>query len=144
MPDPSLPLLFLSAFGAATLLPLQSEGVLVALILRGEHPVWTLLAVATVANVLGAVVNAMLGRTLLRWRGRRWFPASEVQLARAQQRYRRFGYWSLLASWVPLIGDPLTVVAGVMREPWWRFTLLVFIAKAGRYLVLAKLVPGGL
>ena len=74
MPDPSLPLLFFAAFGAATLLPLQSEGVLVALLLRGMHPVWTLLAVATFANVLGSLVNAMLGRSLLRWRDRRWFP----------------------------------------------------------------------
>jgi membrane protein YqaA with SNARE-associated domain len=144
MPDPSLPLLFFAAFGAATLLPLQSEGVLVALLLRGMHPVWTLLAVATFANVLGSLVNAMLGRSLLRWRERRWFPVTEAGLARAQRQYQRFGYWSLLASWVPVIGDPLTVIAGVMREPWWRFTLLVFIAKAARYVLLAKMVPGGL
>jgi membrane protein YqaA with SNARE-associated domain len=61
-------------------------------------------------------------------------------MARAQQWYQRYGCWTLLLSWLPVVGDPLTLVAGVMREPLWRFVLLVSIAKAGRYLVLAAVV----
>lgn len=134
--------LFLSAFGAASLLPLQSEAVLVALLLAGEQPVTALLLVASLGNVLGAVLNAALGRGIERFHGRRWFPVDEHKLARAKAGYQRYGRWSLLLSWMPVIGDPLTLVAGVMREPWWSFLLLVTLAKAGRYLALAAITLG--
>lgn len=129
--------LFASALIAATILPLQSEAVLVGLLLQGAHPATSLLLVATVGNVLGAVVNWYLGRFLLRFRGHRWFPASDEELGRAQTWYRRYGRWSLLASWLPIVGDPLTVVAGTLREPLGTFVLLVALAKGGRYLALA-------
>jgi len=128
--------LFLAAFGAATLLPLQSEAVLIGLLLTGKYAVWALLTVATAGNVLGSAVNWLLGRYIERWRHKRWFPLSGDKLRRAQRAYQRFGQWSLLLSWVPVIGDPLTVLAGVMREPFLRFMLLVLIAKAGRYILL--------
>ncbi|KTC44128.1 hypothetical protein AO269_13215 [Pseudomonas putida] len=96
--------LFLAAFGAATLLPMQSEAVLVGMLLSDT--------------------------------------VSEAKLAKAQQSYLRYGHWSLLLSWVPIIGDPLTVVAGVMREPFWRFLLIVTLAKGMRYLVLAAVALG--
>ncbi|TLX54086.1 DedA family protein [Stutzerimonas nosocomialis] len=134
--------LFLAAFAAATLLPAQSEAVLTALLLTGEFPVTALLLVATLGNVLGSVVNWLLGRYLERFRHKRWFPVSDAQLEKAQGQYRRFGRWSLLLSWVPIVGDPLTVIAGVMREPFWRFALLVTLAKGGRYVVLAAVVRG--
>ena len=134
--------LFLSAFGAATLLPLQSEAVLVGLLLRQPDAVATLLLVATAGNVLGSIVNWLLGRALEHFRDRRWFPFSATQLQRAQTRYQRWGQWSLLLSWMPVIGDPLTLIAGIMREPFWRFILLVTVAKAGRYLVVALLTLG--
>jgi len=134
--------LFLAAFAAATLLPAQSEAVLTALLLTGEFPVTALLLVATLGNVLGSVVNWLLGRYLERFRHKRWFPVSDAQLEKAQGQYRRFGRWSLLLSWVPIVGDPLTVIAGVMREPFWRFALLVTLAKGGRYVVLAAVVQG--
>lgn len=134
--------LFLSAFGAATLLPLQSEAVLVALLLGGQYPVWSLLLVASLGNVLGSLANWMLGRGIERWHDRRWFPISAQTLEKAQARYRRFGSWSLLLSWAPVIGDPLTLIAGVMREPLWRFLLLVTLAKVGRYALLAWLTLG--
>ena len=134
--------LFLTAFAAATILPLQSEALLVTLLSLGEHSPWLLVTVATAGNVLGSVVNWWLGRSIERFQDRRWFPATPVQLARARQRYQRYGKWSLLLSWVPIIGDPLTVVAGLMREPLGRFLLLVLIAKLGRYLVLAGITLG--
>lgn len=131
--------LFLAALAAATLIPAQSEAVLVALILSGNQPVWLLLTVATVGNVLGSVVNWTMGRFLVRFADRRWFPASQPQMDKATGWYARWGHWSLLAAWVPIIGDPLTLVAGVLREPLWRFVLIVTLAKGGRYAVLAWL-----
>lgn len=132
--------LFAIAFLAATLLPLQSEAVLVGLLLTGDYPPAALVTVAIAGNVLGSCLNWGLGRGLERYRERRWFPASAEQLARAQQWYQRYGCWTLLLSWVPVVGDPLTLIAGVLREPLWRFLLLVTVAKAGRYLVLAAVV----
>ncbi len=131
--------LFFSALVAATILPMQSESVLAALLLASNYPVSTLIIVATVGNVLGSVVNWYLGRYLLRFKHRRWFPSSDAQLARAQNWYRRYGRWSLLGSWLPIVGDPLTVVAGVMREPFLPFLILVAIAKATRYLALVAI-----
>jgi membrane protein YqaA with SNARE-associated domain len=128
--------LFIAAFGAATLLPLQSEAVLTSLLMLGKHPVWALVAVATIGNSLGAIVNWLMGRYIDHLRHKKWFPVGEAKLARAQRGYHRYGRWSLLLSWVPVIGDPLTVVAGVMREPLLSFILIVTIAKLGRYLVL--------
>ncbi len=132
--------LFASALIAATILPMQSEAVLTVLLVAGEASVFWLLVVATVGNVLGSVINWVLGRFILRFQQRRWFPASPAQLARAQDWYARWGLWSLLASWVPVVGDPLTVVAGVMRVRLLPFLFLVTLAKGGRYLVLAALV----
>ncbi len=129
--------LFASALIAATLLPMQSEAVLVALLVEGSRPVTALLLVATAGNVLGALINWAIGGFALRYKDRRWFPATDVQLARATRWYSRYGRWSLLASWLPVVGDPITVVAGILREPLWSFVILVTVAKAGRYLVLA-------
>ena len=134
--------LFLAAFGAASLLPMQSEAVLVAMLLSGKYAVTTLLIVATLGNVLGSILNWLLGRSVEHFRHKRWFPVSEQKLARAQQFYLRYGRWSLLLSWVPIIGDPLTMIAGVMGEPLWRFVLIVTLAKGARYLALAALTLG--
>ncbi|WP_203071718.1 YqaA family protein [Falsiroseomonas ponticola] len=129
--------LFASAFGAASLLPLQSEPVLVGLLLLGETPPWLLVLVASIGNTLGAALNWWLGRQVDRFRDRRWFPVPPQALDRATGWYHRWGRWSLLLSWAPIIGDPLTLVAGVLKEPIGTFLLLVAIAKTGRYVVLA-------
>jgi membrane protein YqaA with SNARE-associated domain len=131
-----------SAFVAATVFPLQSEAVLVGLMLTGDHAVWLLVLVASLANTAGSVVNWWLGGVIHRYRNRRWFPASPEALARAEGWYRRWGHWSLMLSWAPIIGDPLTVIAGVLREPLWRFLILVALAKTGRYVTLALLTLG--
>ena len=129
--------LFAVAFLAATILPMQSEALLVGLMIHGQHGVLGLLAVATVGNVLGSVVNWGLGHAVLRFQHKRWFPASPSQMARAETWYARYGRWSLLVSWLPVVGDALTVTAGVLREPLWSFVAIVGIGKALRYGVLA-------
>ncbi|AZO24681.1 DedA family protein [Mesorhizobium sp. M1E.F.Ca.ET.045.02.1.1] len=134
--------LFLAAFVAATILPLQSEAVLVGLLLAGTHSPAALVLVATIGNVLGSAVNWLLGCGIDRFRDRKWFPAKPAALDRAAARYHRYGRWSLLLSWAPVIGDPLTVMAGVLREPLWSFLAIVTIAKAGRYLALAAATLG--
>jgi len=126
--------LFASALVAATMLPFQSEAVLVGLLLADYSPA-AVLIVATAGNVLGSAVNWALGRGVDQFRHKRWFPVSEQNLDRASRWYRRYGRWSLLLSWAPFIGDPLTVAAGVLREPIWTFLAIVTVAKFGRYLV---------
>ncbi|MDR6902152.1 membrane protein YqaA with SNARE-associated domain [Rhizobium miluonense] len=129
--------LFMAAFGAATILPMQSEAVLAGLLLTGRYSAVWLVVTAGVGNILGSLVNWMLGRGIERFRQRRWFPVGEDTLDRAQAWYRKYGKWSLLASWVPVVGDPITVVAGVLREPLPTFLLLVTVAKLGRYVIVA-------
>jgi membrane protein YqaA with SNARE-associated domain len=132
--------LFTAALVAATILPAQSEALLAYLIASGNYPVAVLVAVASLGNVLGSAINWALGRGIAGFHGRRWFPVSDTQLERARNWYHRYGRWSLLASWVPIMGDPITVVAGVLKEPLATFLLLVTIAKTGRYLALAWMV----
>ena len=132
----SLGSLFIVAFGAATILPFQSEIVFVALQLRGDIPIEWIILFASVGNILGSGLNYALGRVLERYRGRRWFPVSEAQLDRARDWYLKWGVWTLLFSWAPL-GDALTIVAGVMRTNVWLFFLFVSIAKTVRYIVVA-------
>jgi membrane protein YqaA with SNARE-associated domain len=134
--------LFFAAFLAATLIPAQSEAVLVGLLLSEGYSALLLVMTATLGNVLGSVVNWVLGRFLTAYADRRWFPVSEQQLSRAAGWYRRWGYWSLLGSWLPIVGDPLTLAAGVMKEPLWRFILIVTLSKGGRYVVLAMATEG--
>ena len=129
--------LFAAAFLAATIVPAQSEALLVGLLVLGNQPPWLLLAVASVGNVLGSAVNWALGRWIEHFSGRRWFPIRHDKLERAGDWYRRWGKWSLLLSWAPIVGDPITVAAGLLREPLPVFLLLVTVAKVGRYLVLA-------
>jgi membrane protein YqaA with SNARE-associated domain len=128
--------LFVVAFVAATILPMQSEAVLVGLVMTSKFSTVGLVAVAAIGNTLGSIVNWFLGRGIERFQGSRWFPVSETGLERASRWYRRYGKWSLLLSWMPIFGDALTVVAGVLREPLLPFTILVSIAKTGRYIVL--------
>lgn len=127
--------LFASAFLSATIIPGQSEAILMGLLLAGYSPA-LLLTLASIGNVLGSVLNWALGRGLEQYRDRRWFPVDAEALGRAQRWYGRYGKWTLLLSWVPIVGDPLTLVAGLMRERLGVFLVLVSLAKVGRYLVL--------
>lgn len=131
--------LFLVSFAAATLLPAYSEVVFAGLLAAGHDPV-ALWAWATAGNTLGAVVNYLLGRFLLRFQDRRWFPFQPDTLGRAQRWFRRYGVWSLLMAWAPVGGDALTFVAGVMRVGFVPFLLLSGIGKGTRYAILLGLV----
>jgi len=128
--------LFLAALVAATLLPAQSELVLAGLSASGAYDAGLLLAVATAGNVLGSAINWALGRYLMHFQDRKWFPVSPRQVEKATAWYRRFGVWSLLFAWLPLVGDPLTLVAGILRVDWRVFLALVTVGKAGRYVAV--------
>ena len=128
-------ILFISAFGAATLLPISSEVTLVALLTQDQNAL-VLWIVATIGNTLGAIVNWLLGRYLLHFQHRRWFPFKPKQLYRAQHWFQRYGIWSLLLSWLPIIGDALTCIAGIMRVRFWPFIALTTLAKGGRYAIV--------
>jgi membrane protein YqaA with SNARE-associated domain len=129
--------LFGVSFLAATLLPAQSELGLSGLIALGTEPVVLLVAAASLGNTLGSMVNWGLGRAATAWATASWFPVKPDKLAKATGWYHRYGRWSLLLSWAPIIGDPLTLAAGVLKEPFWSFTLLVAIAKTARYVLVA-------
>lgn len=126
-----------SGFGAATLLPVPSEVVLAAQIKAGSASVSGLVAAATVGNVGGALLNWWIGGWLRRYEGRSWFPFTPEAIARATLLFRRWGVWTLLFSWLPVVGDPLTLVAGILRVPLAAFIPLVTIGKAARYMALA-------
>lgn len=142
MYDPALIGLFGLSFTAATLLPGGSEAVLVALAVQGAHPPWLLVAVATLGNVLGSVVNFWLGRALRHLAGRRWFPVTPAQLTRGEALFRRYGVWTLLFSWAPIIGDPLTMAAGSLGVRFSLFVMLVTLGKLARYIVVLLLTLG--
>ena len=131
--------LFLSAFLAATILPSSSEVVLVGLLATHKFPIAMLLLVASVGNILGAILNYYIGRGVDRYRDKKWFPVSHKAMARAQKWYDHWGRWALLMSWVPMGGDALTVIAGVMREKLPLFILIVGFAKTMRYIVVILL-----
>lgn len=128
--------LFFVALAAATIFPAQSELLLASLHASGRYDDGLLILVATAGNVAGSAANWALGRYLMHFQDRRWFPVSRPLVDRAIGWYRRFGVWSLLLAWVPVIGDPLTLVAGILRVDLRLFLLLVTIGKAVRYIVL--------
>ena len=107
------------------------------LLIAGDQDPAALLLVATAGNLLGSVVNWVLGRYLSHFRNRRWFPVSERRYEQAADWFRRFGLWSLLFAWLPIVGDPLTVIAGALRVRFAWFLVLVGAGKAARYLLVA-------
>lgn len=133
--------LFLSALIAATLFPLSSEALLASLLYQKYSPILLWIA-ATSGNTLGSCINWFLGKECLRWQDKKWFPVNANQLAKAQQQFERYGMYSLLFSWVPIIGDPLTFIAGIMRISFWRFVVLVIVGKGLRYAVVIGIAIG--
>lgn len=135
-------ILFASAFLSAILLPLQSEAVLVGLLLQEKYWVSILLLSASIGNILGSCVNWYLGIKIEQYKDRKWFPVSERQMLKAERIYQKYGYWSLLLSWVPIIGDPITLISGLLKEKFTRFLFMVSLAKIGRYLFVCWITLG--
>ena len=133
----SLTALFLNAVVAATILPAASEVVLWTIIVDNPAMLWPAIAVAAAGNTGGAVVNWLLGRFLSQFSGRKWYPLTPKQQQRAGLWFQRFGLWSLLFAWLPVVGDPLTVAAGVLRVRFLPFLVLVAVGKTGRYVIVA-------
>lgn len=135
------PALFLLAFLASTLLPLGSEWLLVVLVLKGFDPV-ALVLTATLGNTLGALTTYAIGL----WGGpfliKRVLRIDIAARVRAERFYARYGRWSLLASWLPVVGDPLCLVGGILRVGVFPFVLLVAAGKLARYAVVAWVALG--
>jgi membrane protein YqaA with SNARE-associated domain len=136
--QPGYGALFTLSFLASTLLPLGSEWLLVLMLTAGYSPL-AVVTVATVGNSLGGVTCWIVGLYGGRWFVERLLKVSPDQQERARAYYRRFGAFTLFFSWLPFIGDPLCVVAGMMRIDLWLFTLLVASGKLFRYAVTAWL-----
>lgn len=130
--------LFGIAFLAATLLPLGSEAWLIAMA-TSDYPLFWLWFWATLGNSLGSVVNYLIGRYLLHYQNRKWFPVKPQQIVRLQPQFQRYGSWTLLFAWLPIIGDALTVLAGIFKVNWIAFVILVTLGKGLRYAVVLGL-----
>ena len=131
--------LFVISFLAATILPFSSELTLAGLIATSNYDN-LLLFVASFGNILGSVVNWALGFYSRNLTTKKWFPFKERQIERSSAWFRKFGKWSLLFVWIPIIGDPLTLAAGLLRVKFLDFIILVAIGKVSRYLVVFYLI----
>lgn len=131
--------LFMTALAAATLLPAYSEILLGGMVTQG-YSLWWIWFSATAGNTLGSVVNGVIGRQVDRFKHKRWFPMTAIQLEKARNQFNRYGQWSLLMGWLPIGGDALTLVGGIMRVPWLNFVVLVGIGKGIRYGLVIWLV----
>lgn len=129
--------LFTLSFLAATLLPAASELFLTGLLASGYDAFWLWL-VATLGNTLGSVVNYGLGRYLLHFQTRRWFPFKAESMQKTERWFNRYGVWSLLLAWAPVFGDVLTFIAGVLRVNFVLFVVLVMLGKGVRYAILLQ------
>ena len=125
---------------AATILPLSSEIVLTTMLLTNLFEKNILLIVASFGNILGSIFNWYLGKKITIFQDRKWFPVSPEQLNKSQKYFQKYGLWSLLLAWVPVIGDPLTLLAGVLKVRFSIFFLLVSISKISRYIFIIYLV----
>ena len=132
--------LLLISFLAATILPLSSELALASLLNTNEHNSLVLLGIASLGNILGSIFNWLLGFYLLKCINKKWFPFEESQINTASKRFSKFGVWSLLFAWVPIIGDPLTFIAGILKVNFFLFLALVALGKISRYLLVYVLI----
>jgi len=135
--------LFLLSLCASTLIPLGSEWLLIALLLQGENVVAAVL-VATVGNTLGAASSYLIGRLGSDWLTRKVLRISAQRQVRTEQLFQRYGSWTLFFSWLPIVGDPICLVGGLLKIHFGRFCLLVVTGKGLRYLVVALLTLQGI
>jgi membrane protein YqaA with SNARE-associated domain len=131
--------LSLISFLAATILPFSSEVVLTTMYLSNSFEPYFLLIFASIGNIMGSITNWYLGKKITLFQNRKWFPVSPDQLERSRKYFQKYGLWSLLLAWVPIIGDPLTLLAGVLKVRFSIFFLLVSISKISRYVFILYL-----
>jgi membrane protein YqaA with SNARE-associated domain len=131
--------LSLISFLAATILPFSSEVVLTTMYLSNSFETYFLLIFASIGNIMGSITNWYLGKKITLFQNRKWFPVSPDQLERSRKYFQKYGLWSLLLAWVPIIGDPLTLLAGVLKVRFSIFFLLVSISKISRYVFILYL-----
>ena len=128
--------LFVISFLAATILPFSSEITLAGLIATSNYDNLLLLIIASLGNVLGSILNWLLGFYSRNFTTKKWFPFNEKQINRSSKWFNKFGIWSLLFAWLPIIGDPLTLVSGLLRVKFINFVILVTIGKVFRYFII--------
>ena len=131
--------LFISSFLSSTILPGHSEITLTTLILLEKYSQFLLIFFASFGNILGSVINWYLGFYIIKFVNKSWFPFEKKQLDKAFSWYLKYGKWSLFLSWVPIIGDPLTIVAGMFRIPLIVFVTIVSISKILRYIFVGNI-----
>ena len=124
------------SFMVATIIPFGSEMYFATLLSLGKYNSFLLLVSASVGNVLGSVFNWVCGYYVNYFIKKPWFPISENKIQKGTKIFNKYGKWSLLLSWVPFIGDPITFVAGTLRYSFLPFLLLVSIGKIARYLMI--------
>ena len=132
--------LFIVSFLAATILPFSSEAILATYLLSEIYNKFLLIFFASFGNILGSIFNWFLGFYFLKFKNKKWFPFSNTQIDRSSKWFKKYGKWSLLFAWVPIIGDPLTFIAGTMRIKFLIFLLLVSFGKIMRYFFISLLV----
>ena len=128
--------LFTVAFMVATIVPFGSEMYFVTLLSINKYNNLLLLIAASIGNVLGSVFNWFCGYYVNYFINKSWFPIKKDKIVKGTEIFNKYGKWSLLLSWVPFIGDPITFVAGTLRFSLVPFLILVSIGKVGRYLVI--------
>ena len=133
--------LFAISFLAATILPFSSELTLAGLIATSSYDNLLLLAVASLGNILGSVVNWILGFYSRKLSKKKWFPFKDEKIEKSSKWFSKFGRWSLLFALVPIIGDPLTLAAGLLRVKFVEFLTFVVIGKVGRYFLIYYFLP---
>ena len=132
--------LFALSFFVATIIPFGSEAYLASLIILNKYNILLLLFSASLGNILGSVFNWVCGYYSVYFIKKKWFPINQTKIDKASSFFSKYGKWSLLLSWVPFIGDPITFVAGSLRYSFFPFLLLVSIGKIGRYVCICLLI----
>ena len=132
--------LFTISFLAATILPFSSELMLASMLSIENYNRTLLITFSSLGNILGSVFNWVLGFYFIKLQNKKWFPFNQEQISKSSQWFEKYGKWSLLFAWIPIIGDPLTFVAGTMKTKFFIFLILVGIGKISRYLFISLLV----
>lgn len=131
--------LLLISFLSATVLPLSSEILLSLMLLSKNYQALLLFIFVSVGNISGSIFNWYIGSKFLIFKDKKWFPLSSLQLEKSQKYFNKYGSWSILLAWLPIIGDPITILAGALKIKFFKFLVLVSISKLTRYLFLIYL-----